>query len=420
MGNEIGLLCDGEGLAVIGNPTDVERLLASEGLVAKDLGLARLGGAARTGSVAAQAGAELAANSGRWVKLTKESAVAVNKFGLMDSKTPGVKHAMVGQPGEIKQWIQIVQTPGSMLTNPAMLAGAAGLMAQLAMQQQMDAITDYLAVIDEKLDDVLRSQTNQVLARVAGVEMAVREAMKVRDSVGRVSEVTWSKVQASSTAVLETQGYALLQLHDLADQVEKKSKIDELADAAEKAGADVQQWLSVLARCFQLQDAIAVLELDRVLDASPDELDRHRVGLLAARDDRLELILDHTSMLIERMNAAAHAANLKVLLHPTKAPRIVESSNRVAEGVHGLYEVLGIDSGLDALEARRWSRAAGDSWDKVRETGGDRVHTVKRFGNEAGSRARRAKDKVADKIAERKFRSSNDTDKGDGLSERSF
>lgn len=404
MSDEIELFSDGHGLAVIGNPGAVDRFLAAEGLVSRDLGLSRLGSAAGTGSTIAQLGADAAANSGRWVQLTKESAAAVKKYGLMDSKTPGVKHGMIGKPGDIKQWIQIAKTPGSMLTNPAMLAGAAGIMAQLAMQQQMEAITDYLAAIDEKLDDVLKAQTNQVLARMAGVELAVREAMTVRDSVGRVSEVTWSKVQASSTAVLETQGYALLQLRDLAEKIEKKAKLDELTEAAEKAATDVQQWLTVLARCFQLQDAIAVLELDRVLDASPDELDRHRVGLLAARSDRLELISEATNRLMERMNAAAHTANLKVLLHPTKAPRIVESNNRVAVGVHGLHEVLGIDSGREALTARKWTEAAGESWDKVRVTSEDGLDTVKRLGTEAGSRARTAKDRLTDKLAERKSR----------------
>jgi hypothetical protein len=316
---------------------------------------------------------------------------------------------MVGQPGDIKQWIQIAKGPGSMLTNPAMLAGAAGIMAQLAMQQQMAAITDYLAVIDEKLDDVLRSQKNQVLARIAGVEMAIREAMTLRESVGHVSEVTWSKVQTLSTAVLETQGYALLQLRDLTEKIENNDKLDELAPISKKAADEVQQWLSVLAHCFRLQDAISVLELDRVLDASPDELDRHRLGLQAARADRLQLISGHTHALVDRMNAAAHAANLKVLLHPTKAPVVVESSNRVAVGVHGLHEVLGIESGSEALEPRRWADAAGESWDKVRETGGDGLDTVKRFGNEAGNRAKFAKDKLAGKLAERLARRADDT-----------
>ena len=42
MDNEIQLISDGDGLAVIGNPTAVERFLVSEGLSSKDLGLHRL------------------------------------------------------------------------------------------------------------------------------------------------------------------------------------------------------------------------------------------------------------------------------------------------------------------------------------------------------------------------------------------
>ncbi len=289
MDNEVELISDGDGLAVIGNPTAVERFMASVGL-SSNAGSPRLGAVFSAGASVAQTGSEIAANSGRWVKLTEESARAVNKFGLTPTKTPGVSHAMVGQPGDIKQWIQIVKSPGAMLSNPAMLAGAAGIMAQIAMQQQMDAITDYLATIDQKLDHVLRAHTNLALARLDGVDLAVREATSVREAVGRVSEVTWSKVQNSAQTIHETQGYALRQLGDLADKIEEKNKIGDLAETAKEAEAEVQKWLVVLARCFELHDAVGVLELDRVLDASPDELDRHRLGLKAARRDRLELI----------------------------------------------------------------------------------------------------------------------------------
>jgi len=166
----------------------------------------------RAGAAVAQAGSEIASNSGRWVQLTPESAQVVKKYGLMPTKTRGVSHAMVGKPGHIQQWIQIVKGPGSMVTNPALLAGAAGIMAQISMQQSMAVITDYLATIDAKLDDVLRAQTNQVLARMDGVDLAIKEATSVRETVGLVSEVTWSKVQHSSSTILETQGYALRQL----------------------------------------------------------------------------------------------------------------------------------------------------------------------------------------------------------------
>ena len=416
MDNEIELISDGDGLAVIGNPADVERFLDSEGLSSKPIELPGLGAALSAGAAAAQAGAEIAANSGRWVKLTKESAEAVSKYGLMTSKTPGVSHAMVGQPGDIKNWLQVVTGPGSMVTNPAMLAGAAGIMAQLAMQQTMSEITDYLARIDEKLDDVLRAQTNLVLARMDGVDLAIKEALSVRATVGRVSEVTWSKVQASSATILETQAYALRQLADLADRIEKKTKVGDLAKTATEAEAEVHKWLAVLARCFQLHDAIAVLELDRVLDASPDELDRHRLGLKAAREDRLELITRSTERLLTRMIAAAGTANAKVLLHPRRSPAVVGSSNHVGIEVHDFHELLGIESGQQSPDARPWTEAAAERWDKVRETGAESIVTVKHFGTETRDRAMSVKDKVSDTISERKLRRREDEEKSEELS----
>ena len=348
-----------------------------------------------------QAGAEIASNSGRWVKLTKESAAAVQKYGLTPTKTPGVSHAMVGKPGNIKQWIQIAKAPGKLGANPAMLAGAAGIMTQLAMQQTMDEITDYLATIDEKLDAVMRAQTNQVLARLDGVELAVREATAIRDTVGRVSEVTWSKVDSSSSAIFETQGYALRQLKDLADEIEGKRKVGDLAKVAERAEAEVDKWMVVLARCFQLSDEAAILELDRVLDSAPDELDRHRLGLKAARAERLALISGATERLLDRVNAAASIANSKVLLNPTRSPAIVASRNEVVGDVRALHEVLGIESVTEATEHRRWRDAAGERWDRAVELGGDGVDVAKRAGGQVRDKAQGAQAQVRQKLAKR-------------------
>ena len=237
-----------------------------------------------TAAAVAQAGSEIAANSGRWVKMTKESAQAVKKYGLMKNSTTGLSMGVVTKPGgRITKLVQFERGPGALLTNPAILAGAAGIMAQLAMQQTMDEITDYLATIDEKLDDVLRAQEDAVLADMIGAGMDIDEAMAIREHAGRVNEVTWSKVQATPTTITRTQAYALQQLDALAEKMEGKAKIGDLAKMAQEAESKVQSWLVVLARCFQLQDAIAVLELDRVLEAAPDDLDGHRLGLKASR-----------------------------------------------------------------------------------------------------------------------------------------
>ncbi|WP_327430488.1 hypothetical protein [Streptomyces sp. NBC_01236] len=401
MDNEIQLISDGDGLAVIGNATDVERFLVSEGLSSKDLGLQRLKSVFGTGAAAAQAGSDIAANSGRWMKLTKESAQRVKKFGLMDSKTPGVSHAMVGKPGSIKSWLQIENPVGSFLANPALLAGAAGIMAQLAMQQTMDEITDYLATIDEKVDDVLRAQKDAVSARMIGVDLVIEETMTIREQVGRVSEVTWSKMQAAPTTIAETQAYALRQLDALAEKMERKTKIGDLATTAKEAESTVREWLAVLARCFQLQDAVAVLELDRVLDASPEELDGHRLGLRAARQHRLELISRSTERLVARMNAAADSANAKVLLNPIKSPAVVQSSNHVATAVHDFHGRLGIESGRQSSEARRWADAAAETRDMALETGAKGVGAAISLGNETLDRASSVTGKLSSGIAER-------------------
>jgi rRNA processing protein Krr1/Pno1 len=401
MDNEIQLISDGDGLAVIGNPTDVERFLVSEGLSSKDLRLQRLKSVFGTGAAVAQAGSEIAANSSRWVKLTTESAQRVKKFGLMESKTPGVSHAMVGKPGSIKSWLQIEKGAGSFLTNPALLTGAAGIMAQLAMQQSMEEITNYLATIDEKVDDVLRAQKDTALARMIGVGFVIEETMTIREKRGRVDEIMWSKVQTAPTTIAETQAYALRQLDALAEKMERKTKIGDLATTAKEAESTVREWLAVLARCFQLQDAIAVLELDRVLDASPEELDGHRLGLKAARQDRLEHISRSTERLVARMNAAAGTANAKVLLNPTTSPAVVQSSNHVATGVHDFHRRLGIESGHQSSEARRWVHAAAEARDMTLETGAKGVDAAISLGNETLDWASSVTGKLSSGIAER-------------------
>ena len=285
-------------------------------------------------------------------------------------------------------------------------------MTQLALQQAMDEITDYLAKIDQKLDDVLRAQKDAVLADMIGVDLVIEEAMTVREHVGRVSEVTWSKVQGTGMTTARTQAYALRQLDALADKVESKAKIAELADASEEAGAKVQEWLAVLARCFQLQDAIAVLELDRVLDAAPDELDRHRLALRAARQQRMDLISRSTGRLMARLDEAASTANAKVLLHPVKAPAIVRSSNHVATSVIELDGHLGIERNRGLLATRRWVEAVSDVRDKALESGADAAGAAKRRGGETLARARSVKGKLSDRLAERVSRQ-RDGDEGE-------
>lgn len=394
MSGEIQLISDGDGLAVIGNPTDVERFLLDQGLdrvPSKELDLRCLGPALRAGGTAAKVGAQLAENSGRWVKLTKESAEAVKRCGgLMPTKTPGVSHAMIGKPGDIKRWIQIAKGPGALAGGPMALVAVSTIMQQQAMQQQMDEIVEYLQEINEKVDDILRNQKDAVLADMIGVDLIIEEALTVRDQTGRVSEITWSKVQGTSMAISRTQGYALRQLDAIAEKLHAKADAGEIAKAAKEAEVKVREWLAVLARCFQLLDAISVLELDRVLDACPEELDQHRLGLIAARRKRLELIARSTASLLAEMDETVRRANSKVLFNPFKSPAAVRSSNQVATDLLDFRGRLGIESEHEAFDAKRWRQAATEARDQVLTTTAEGVEVVRRFSAETFDQAAEA------------------------------
>ena len=413
MDDEIALVKDGDGLAVVGNgPTVAERFLAAEGLTSRDLELHRLGPFLTTGTAgtALQAASGISANWGRWVKLTEDSADVAKELPLVKDPKSGNFYAIAKAPnGQFAKNLQIVARPGSLvtnLTNPAMLANVGVLMSQQAMQQAMDEIKDYLATIDEKVDDVLRAQKDAVLADMIGVDLVIEEAMTIRDHVDRVDEVTWTKVQATALTIARTQGYALLQLDGLAKKVEDRAKLSDLAKTAKEAESTFVEWLAVLAQCFRLLDGLAVLELDRVLGSSPDDLNQHRLGLKAARQNRLDLISQCTGQLMARMQAAGAIglANTNILRHPQTSRAVVESSNRVVAAVADFHDLLGIERDRQDVGPKRWLDALVEVRDKALETGAGAVDTAKTLGTETLDRARSATDKFTIDLAEQALR----------------
>ena len=390
MAGEIELVSDCDGLVVLGAEADIERFFLSSGLdriPSKEMDLHRLWSFMGTGAAATQVGADIAANSGRWVKLTAESAKAMRDIGLVATKNSKVAYAMVGKPGNIQQWLKIEQASTALLSGPFALTALSTMMQQRAMQQQMDEIVEYLQVIDEKVDDVLRAQKDAVLADMIGVDLIVEDALTVRDHVGRVSEITWSKVQVSGMTLARTQAYALRQLDAIAEKLEKKADLGDVAKATRAAEPNVHQWLAVIARTVQLQDGVFILELDRVFDSAPDDLESHRLGLAKARQNRLELITRSTARILSQMDATVQRANASVLLNPFDSPAAVNSSNQIAVGVLDFRDRLGIESGHESEVAKRWGRALAEVRDKAVATASVGATTAGRVGAETFDRA---------------------------------
>lgn len=186
----VTIIQDEQGIVFLGDAGTIDLWLKDEGFDSKAF-TAKAVQTISSASKGAQAAGNAMAESGRWVKLTKESAELVAKYGKNCKKGP-FQAGVARQPnGRIIKHLQFTQ-PGQL--NPAMLTGVSGVMAQMALEQAVSEITDYLKEIDAKLDDLLRDQKDQTVSKLAGISHMIDETMLIYQQVGSISETTWSKM----------------------------------------------------------------------------------------------------------------------------------------------------------------------------------------------------------------------------------
>jgi hypothetical protein len=116
----------------------------------------------------------------------------------------------------------------------------------------------------------------------------------------------------------------------------------------------------VLARCFELQDEFKILELDHVLATAPDKFDGHRQGVVKASETRRHLVLQRTTQLMGRLDAAGDIARESMLLHAKAARAVVDSLNSTGMLVDEFHSPLGIESGRKVLSSPSWREALRD------------------------------------------------------------
>lgn len=342
--SRIQIVDDGDGLVILGAREAVGRFLRSTGLWDKAVSIADAGSASTLRLVAGamEAGAEAMAEASRWVKLTPESAAVAKQFGFMETSTPGVYHAMIGEPGAIGQWVQIEAGTLTDLANPAYLAGIAGVMSQIAMQQEIGEIKEYLARIDGKVDELIRGQRDAQLSKVMGAGDDIETALAVLERQGRVDDDTWSIVQGRQETISDAIRWVELQLKAVADQTDP-NRIRELKRDALKAQDRVAELLAIAARCFELQGALDLIRLDRAADSSLDELNTRRLALAEDRERRRDRMLQAIEDLMARLYAMGIAANSRTILHRPSAHSVITSVNDAGKTVDDFRAPLGLE-----------------------------------------------------------------------------
>lgn len=370
---DITVVNDGQGLLFLGDPQAIKRWLDEQGLTSKQFTTKAI----KTAGDALGSLGEAKQQSGRWVKLTKESAELVKKYGKPGTIQKGVAQ---NAKGRAVKWLEFYNP--SQLFTPAMAAGVGGMMTQMALEQAIQEITDYLAAIDEKVDDLLQDQKDTTIASLMGAALEVDEAAAVRDATGTLSDTAWSKVSPCAQTTSRALAYALTKLKGLSDKAERAKSIEDVGHAVEKLPDETRAWLDVIARSIQTRDRLSVIELERAYAELPEVLEQHRAAIVEARKHRLTNVQNGIGASRQSLEGTAQRLRDQKLFHPRIVNRSLEIIDAAVKDIDGFAEQLNIEISQKTIErARAWNELAGEAIVEV--AGGAAANAVELGGKMA-------------------------------------
>lgn len=352
--NAISVIEDEQGLLLLGDDKAIDAWLAEAAVPKRDTRKIRKNvfkGVAK----AARLLGDAQANGGRWVKMTKESADLVRKYGFKGEGVARqgngriVAHLKFENLGKVKS-----------LAGPQAMFGVEAIMAQMALEQAVAEITDYLKTIDKKIDDLLQDQKDQTVADLVGVARMIDETMAIRENVGLITQTTWSKIAGSPQIVARAQSYALIKIENITKKLAEASDAPEAESIARQLAKDVVDWLSILANAVQLQDKLSILEIDRVVAEEPETLERYRKGVITARTRRLCDIEAKLRELVASIRESSRKVRDQKLLHPISVDNTLQTLDAVNAKLSGFASALGLQAaGADISMAEQWHVVAG-------------------------------------------------------------
>lgn len=370
---DITVVNDGQGLLFLGDPQGIKRWLDEQGLTSRQFTTKAI----KTAGDALGSLGEAKQQSGRWVKLTKESAELVKKYGKPGTIQKGVAQ---NAKGRAVKWLEFYNP--SQLFTPAMAAGVGGMMTQMALEQAIQEITDYLAAIDEKVDDLLQDQKDTTIASLMGAALEVDEAAAVREATGTLSDTAWSKVSPCAQTTSRALAYALTKLKGLSDKAERAKSIEDVGHAVEKLPDETRAWLDVIARSIQTRDRLSVIELERAYAELPEVLEQHRAAIVEARKRRLTNVQNGIGAFRQSLEETARRLRDQKLFHPFVVDDSLEAIDAVTKELDSFAAQLDIEISQKTIErARAWNELAGEAIVEV--AGGAAANAVELGGKMA-------------------------------------
>lgn len=328
--------------------------------------------------------------SGKYYKATDETAALLQQR-TSTGPVPGVLRrgdlGLADNPSQFFKHTSFQEVKFS----PAMASSAAGIAAQAAIEAAIAEIKDYLEVIDEKLDDLLRQRKINALAQLGGIQYSIEEADELYRRSSSVSATTWSKVDHLGSALNGIESYAIEQLDDAVDQLRKdKNNSKKLETFLAELRDDVSLWMGVAARSIYLHDRMYVLELAHVNEFEPTQLDSHREAMVQARKARLASTTLRLLEMDEAIRDAARLNNQVWVTNPIRARHITAHANSIHEKISAFAQHLKLSvNEAGRLQVQGWRQS-------VMSLAGDTIDAANRARRSAVDQAQKATETLRD------------------------
>lgn len=370
---ELGIYVDGDAAMVVGGEGDIDRLIAhlsgGSGLKGRALPQNALSAVAGLAGMASRG----QAGSGRWVKLTPESAARLQQLAGTNLPRQGTLSGVLRTSGgRIDQHLKFV-LPKSAVLDPTGLSIVAAIALQLAIQQSVEELRKYLESMEVKLDQLLQNDRAEAMGEIRGITRIVSEAFDMYQQTGRVSSVSWEKVQQHPTSLAAFAAQSLEQIDSMTEKISQGSVAAKAKAAQQLATDELPFWLSILAVSLINQKRFHVLELARVDQEHPEDAQAHR-EIIAKHNQATE---QNVARALRRLTAALEQAgrvgDLDRVLQPISAADLVQAVNQA-------HEQIGKFVSMAQTGPLAWTNAAAKDWSQsvadIAQKSGDAVGGV--------------------------------------------
>jgi hypothetical protein len=407
---ELGIYVEGDAAMIVGDDDDidllVERITAGEKPRTKPMTKDGMNAVAGAAGIASQ----FQAANGKWVQLTAESTARLRELAATNQPRNGLMAGVVrGPKGRIDQHVKFLM-PGGGTPNPLMMSNAATMAMAMAIQVAIDDLRKYLEVMDVKLDKLLQNDRAEAMGEIRGITRIMSEAFDMYRETGRVSSVSWDKVQHHPTSLASFVAQSLEQIDSMTEKISQGSVSDKAKAAEQLAREELSFWLSILSVSIMNQKRFHVLELARVNQEHPEDAEIHREVI----DKHNEAMGQNVSRAIQRLSDALDAAgqvgDVTRALQPIPSRDLVRSVNTAQGQIAQFVDMtrLGDFSWVNAAE-KAWGRSVA----AVAQKGGAAVGgAVKGVFGGARNAAERAILKQAERIEADRRKGAKDAEPG--------